>query len=65
MVDNEGSIYYLLEEMIRKGLAATSSTWIEKAVEQRNSRLAVGIAASMVLAYDRMDRKLLTLIRVN
>jgi hypothetical protein len=65
MVDNEGSIYYLLEEMIRKGLAATSGTWIEKAVEQRNSRLAVGIAASMILAYDRMDRKLLTLIRVN
>jgi hypothetical protein len=65
MADKENSIYDLLEEMVRKGLVSTSSTWIEKAVEQRNSRLSVGIAASMVLAYDRVDRKLLTLIHGN
>jgi hypothetical protein len=65
MADNEDCIYDLLDEMVRRGLASTSSTWIEKAVEQRNPRLTIGIAASMVLSYDRLDRKLLGLIRGN
>ncbi len=65
MADNENYIYDLLEEMIRKGLVSTDSTWIERAVEQRNSRLSVGVASSTLLSYDRIDRKLLTLIHAN
>ena len=65
MIDPNDDIYYLLEEMIRKGLASTSSTWLEIAVQQKNPRLSIGIASSKMLFYDRMDCKLITLSKCN
>jgi hypothetical protein len=61
---NEG-IYRLLREMIRKGLASTGNGWIEKAAQQKNPRLAVGIASSVTLTYDPIDRKLIVLNKNN
>ena len=59
MQQNEYGVYYLLEEMIRKGLASSSNSWIEKAILQKNPRLSIGVASSLVLSYDKMDRELL------
>ena len=44
------------DDMLRKGLVSTSSSWIERAVQQKSSRLTVGLAHSKVLTYDRLDR---------
>ncbi|HEX7474387.1 MAG TPA: hypothetical protein VF318_00335 [Dehalococcoidales bacterium] len=42
MATRENSIYYLLDAMIRRGLASTSNTWIEKAIAQRNPHCRSG-----------------------
>ncbi len=55
MAKKDNSIYYLLEAMIRRGLASTGNRWIEKAIAQRNPRLTVGVASSVELRYDQMD----------
>ena len=48
-----------LNEMIDKGLASTSSSWIERAVEQKNDRMTVDLASSVLLTYDDWDKILL------
>jgi hypothetical protein len=65
MINSEDEIYHLLEDMIRKGLASTSNTWIELAVQRKHPRLSVGIACSMLLTYDLVDRKLPALSNYN
>ncbi len=65
MTDRDYSLYYLLEDMIRKGLASRCNTWMEIAIQQKNPRLSIGIASSMMLVYDRIDCKLLTLDKSN
>jgi len=44
-----------LDEMIDKGLASTRSSWIQHAVKQRNDRLTVSLASSVLLSYDDWD----------
>jgi hypothetical protein len=65
MATRDNSIYYLLEAMIRRGLASTSNTWIEKAIAQRNPHLLVGVASSVVLVYDQLDAKILKITALN
>ena len=48
-----------LNDMIDKGLASTTSSWIERAVEQKNDRLTVSLACSVPLTYSDLDRVLL------
>jgi hypothetical protein len=46
----------LLLEMQAKGLASTGNQWLEIAVRQKNPALTVGVAATKLLCYDRLDR---------
>ena len=48
-----------LSDMIDKGLASTTSSWIERAVEQKNDRMTVDLASSVPLTYSDLDRVLL------
>jgi hypothetical protein len=58
MQQNEYSLNFLLDDMIRKGLADTSNSWIEKAIRQKNPRISIGVASSLVLVYDKLDQVL-------
>ena len=48
-----------LNDMIHKGLVSTSSSWIERAVEQRNDRLTLDLASSVLLTYSDWDKIIL------
>ena len=48
-----------LNDMIDKGLASTSSSWIERAVKQKHDRMTVDLASSVLLTYDDWDKILL------
>ena len=65
MTEGRNSIHYLLDEMVRRGLASTSNHWIELAIRTRNPRLSVGIASSKVLVYDKIDRRIMPLSGCN
>jgi len=53
------NIEKLLSDMIDQGLASTGSSWIECAVEQKNDRMTVNLASSVLLAYSDLDIVLL------
>ena len=55
----------LLQEMQNKGLASTGNQWLEIAVRQKNPALTVGVAATMLLCYDRLDRQLCLVSKCN
>jgi hypothetical protein len=65
MIKRDNSIYYLLNAMIKRGLASTSNDWIQRATAQRNPHLTVGVASSIELVYDKLDAKILTMINCN
>ena len=48
-----------LNDMINKGLASTTNSWIERAVEQKNARMTVSLASSVLLRYSELDKVLL------
>ena len=54
-----------LDEMIDKGLASSSSSWIERAVKQKNDRMTVGLAYSVPLIYDDWDIIILQMQALN
>jgi hypothetical protein len=60
MTSHEAQFDRLFEEMLKKGLVSTSSLWIERAIAGKSNRLALGIAHSRLLTYDRLDRRLHT-----
>ena len=55
----------LLADMIEMGLAYTSSSWIEKAIEQRNERMTISLASSALLIYDEWDKIILKIRELN
>ena len=59
------SIDEWLKDMINKGLASTTSSWIERAVEQRNDRMTVNLASSVPLIYSDWDKIVLQLQTFN
>jgi hypothetical protein len=61
----EGEIDNLFDKMVERGLVSTSHHWIEKATEQKNSRLTLDLACSTLLLYDRVDKRLMTLKGLN
>jgi hypothetical protein len=61
MMNSGNDLDNLLRQMVNKGLAATSRDWIERAVQQKNPRLAIELACSKLLLYDPMERKLVSL----
>ena len=48
-----------LNDMIDKGLASTTSSWIERAVQQKNDRMTVNLASSVLLTYSDWDKIIL------
>ena len=54
-----------LKDMINKGLASTTSSWIERAVEQRNDRMTVNLASSVLLTYSDWDEIILQMQTFN
>ncbi len=65
MQTDDNSISPLFEDMLKKGLISTGSSWIEKAIEQKNPRFTLGIANSKLLVYDKLDIRLLNHINTN
>jgi hypothetical protein len=65
MISSQKSLGSLLEEMQSKGLASTGSSWLERAIRQKNPALTIGVAASQLLVYDRLDRHLLKISGAN
>jgi hypothetical protein len=62
MIGTENAYF---DEMVRKGLVTTSNLWIKKAIEQKNPRLSIAIADSVVLTYDKLDRQIASLRKSN
>ena len=54
-----------LNDMINKGLTSTSSTWIERAVEQKNDKMTVNLASSALFTYNIWDKVLLEIQTFN
>ena len=54
-----------LKDMINKGLASTTNNWIERAVEQKNDRITVDLASSILLIYSDWDKIILQLQTLN
>jgi hypothetical protein len=54
-----------LNEMIDKGLASTTSSWIQRAVEQKNDRMTVNLASSVLLTYSDWDKVILRIQTFN
>ncbi len=65
MKNTEDGIMRLFDEMLKMGLVSNGNLWIETAIAQKNARLSIGVANSSLLAYDRLDRKILTLGNFN
>jgi hypothetical protein len=59
------SISRWLKDMIDKGLASTTSSWIERAVEQRNERLTISVASSVLYSYSELDKLILQTQKLN
>ena len=65
MTDSQDRIEDIFENMVETGLVSTSNRWIERATQQKNSRLTLELACSKELAYDVLDRLLLTITDLN
>ena len=52
-------------DMVEKGLACTSRTWIERAIRQRHPKMKLNLAHSMLLIYDELDKALLRRESIN
>ena len=53
------------DDMLEEGFVSTSSTWLERAVEQRHPKLSLALAYSVPLVYSQLDRVLLERERLN
>lgn len=65
MINSRKNTEYLLAEMQSKGLASTANGWLVTAIQQKNPALTVGVAYSVLLCYDRLDRALARRATVN
>jgi hypothetical protein len=54
-----------LSDMIDKGLASTTSSWIQRAVQQKNDRMTVNLASSTPLTYSDWDKVILKIQTFN
>jgi hypothetical protein len=65
MKQTENDVLRLFTEMSKMGLVTSGNSWIQNAIEQKNSQLPLAVANSVFLIYDRIDRKILTLHNSN
>ena len=54
-----------LDDMFNKELASTTNNWIERAVQQKNSRMTVDLASSTLLTYSDWDKIILQMQTFN
>jgi len=52
-------------DKIRENLYGEIPRWLEEAIEQKNPRLTLALADSILLVYDDLDKKLLDITRLN
>jgi hypothetical protein len=52
---NMSNIDEWFHEMVESGLVSRSSTWIERAVNQKHPRVKLDLAHSVPLVYDNID----------
>ena len=56
---NDGSNLGDQSNKIGRNLVVDLPRWLEKAVEQKNPRVSLALAYSLLLEYDELDKKLL------
>ena len=54
-----------LYDKIKRKSGADSPYWLQKAVQQKNPRLTLDLAYSILLVYDDLDEKILSLTGFN
>jgi hypothetical protein len=64
-LSNDGSYFGDQSDKIREDLYGEVPRWLEVAIQQKNPRLTVALADSILLVYDDLDKKLLTLTGLN
>jgi len=64
-LSNDGSYFGDQSDKIREDLWGEVPPWLEVAIQQKNPRLTVALADSILLEYDDLDKKLLALTRLN
>ena len=52
-------------DKIRENLYGEIPLWLEVAIQQKNPRLTLALADSILLVYDDLDKKLLDITRLN
>ena len=62
---NDGNYLGNQSYNIKNNLVIDLPRWLEKAVEQKNPRVTLALAYSLLLVYDDIDIKLLTLTTLN
>lgn len=62
---NDGSYIGDYANNITEDLVIDLPLWLEKAVEQKNPRLTLALAHSILLAYDDLDKTLLNISTLN
>ena len=54
-----------LDDMYNRKITPTSSSWIERAVEQKNSRMTIDLASSALHTYNDWDKIILQMQALN
>jgi hypothetical protein len=62
---NDGNYFDDQNDFIRNNLVVDLPLWLEKAVEQKNPRVSLALAYSLLLVYDDLDEKLLLVAALN
>ena len=62
---NDGNSINDQSDEISKDLFNEIPRWIGEAIEQKNPKLTLSLADSILLVYDDLDKKLLALTRLN
>ncbi len=65
MNNNESDNNNLSDESLGIDLECESTRWIIIAIEQKNPRLTIGLAHSILLLFDEIDKKILIHFRLN
>jgi hypothetical protein len=64
-LNNDGNSINDQSDEISRDLFSEIPYWLEEAIEQKNPRLTLALADSILLVYDDLDKKLLALTRLN
>jgi hypothetical protein len=64
-LNTEGNYLGDQPDEIRESLHGEISHWLDVAIQQKNPRLTLELAYSILLVYDELDKKLLALTSLN